>query len=230
MLLSIKSLIHPSPSSLKMTLILIFILSFLILSLTCFSKVLIALQALKQALGLNEILPQSLIWVFTILLSLLMMMPVFQKISMDQKDQALITSTLLNQKIDPHELPQYQVIQSKIQPVFLHFMAQNTNQEIKEKIKQSSITKHLNQPESQLQSLLLDIFIFLISEIQNGFLLALWILLPFLLIDIMIAQIISIFAIQINQTILAIPIKIALFLAIDGWVLISEKLILSYQV
>ena len=73
-------------------------------------------------------------------------------------------------------------------------------------------------------------FAFLISEMYGAFYLILWLLIPFLLIDLMVAYLISIFQIQLQTTHLSLPIKIFLFLQIDGWLLLTEKLKLSYLV
>lgn len=70
---------------------------------------------------------------------------------------------------------------------------------------------------------------FLVSQLREAFQLGLIILIPFLVIDLLIANALALLGItQISADIVSLPLKLLLFVAVDGWGLISEKLIRVY--
>ena len=70
---------------------------------------------------------------------------------------------------------------------------------------------------------------FLLSELAAAFALGVLLLVPFVVIDLAVANLLmSLGATQISQQILTLPLKLLLFVAVDGWTLVSEKLLNSY--
>jgi len=70
---------------------------------------------------------------------------------------------------------------------------------------------------------------FLISELKEAFKLGLMILLPFLLIDLIVTNILMVLSVtQISHHVISLPIKLLLFVAVDGWGLISQQLLKGY--
>jgi len=69
---------------------------------------------------------------------------------------------------------------------------------------------------------------FMLSEIKMGFQIGFAILLPFLVIDLVVAALLmSLGMIMVPPTILSLPLKILLFLMIDGWALVAQALVRS---
>ena len=70
---------------------------------------------------------------------------------------------------------------------------------------------------------------FVISELKTAFQIGFVIFLPFLLVDIVVAAILmALGMIMVPPTTISLPIKILLFILIDGWVLVSRALVGSY--
>jgi flagellar biosynthetic protein FliP len=70
---------------------------------------------------------------------------------------------------------------------------------------------------------------FLLSELKTAFQIGFIIFLPFLLVDIVVAAILmALGMIMVPPSTISLPIKILLFILIDGWVLISKALLSSY--
>ena len=70
---------------------------------------------------------------------------------------------------------------------------------------------------------------FLISELREAFQLGLVILIPFVVIDLLVLNVLMALSVtQISQQVVALPLKILLFVAVDGWSLIAEKIIAAY--
>ena len=70
---------------------------------------------------------------------------------------------------------------------------------------------------------------FLISELKEAFQLGFLFLVPFLVIDLLVTNILLVLGVaQLSQAVVALPLKILLFVAVDGWALVSEKLTSGY--
>jgi flagellar biosynthesis protein FliP len=175
------------------------------------------------------------------------MHPVFEGVFSTDQDQMMI-ETLIKQSI-PSQQQELQLM-AKIDllvPKIEKFLQNNTSTHIQNEMtriwilkEKSEIPDHAlkdNNNDNDKDKQKLDLmrmvylsFAFLISEMYGAFYFILWLLIPFLLIDLMVAYLISIFQIQLQTTHLSLPIKIFLFLQIDGWLLLTEKLKLSYLV
>jgi len=70
---------------------------------------------------------------------------------------------------------------------------------------------------------------FLMSELKIAFQVGVLLLLPFVVIDLLVVNILSALGVQqISATVVSFPMKILLFLAVDGWSLIVDKLLSGY--
>ena len=70
---------------------------------------------------------------------------------------------------------------------------------------------------------------FLLSELKTAFQIGFVIFLPFLLVDLVVAAILmALGMIMVPPSTISLPIKILLFVLIDGWMLISRALVSSY--
>lgn len=70
---------------------------------------------------------------------------------------------------------------------------------------------------------------FLISQLKDAVQIGLMILIPFLVVDLVVTNaLLALGATQISQQVVALPLKLLLFVAIDGWTLLSEKLLSGY--
>ena len=70
---------------------------------------------------------------------------------------------------------------------------------------------------------------FLVTELRSAFELGFMILLPFLIIDLLVTNILVLLGIeQLSHFVVAVPLKLLLFVVVDGWALIAERLVASY--
>jgi type III secretion protein R len=70
---------------------------------------------------------------------------------------------------------------------------------------------------------------FLVSELQVAFQIGFLILIPFLVVDLLVANALLVLgAEQVSHAIVSVPLKIFLFFALDGWFLVSQRLIGTY--
>ena len=70
---------------------------------------------------------------------------------------------------------------------------------------------------------------FILSELKSGFAMGALLLVPFLVIDLLVANIlVGLGMTLVNPSLISLPLKLALFVSADGWLLVSRGLILSY--
>jgi len=70
---------------------------------------------------------------------------------------------------------------------------------------------------------------FMLSELQESFLMACVVLTPFIVVDLIVANIlVGLGKFMVSPVLITLPLKIAIFCAVDGWLLITEALVRSY--
>lgn len=70
---------------------------------------------------------------------------------------------------------------------------------------------------------------FLISQLQEAFKLGLMFLVPFIVIDVLVANaLMALGMMQLSAAVVALPLKLLLFVVVDGWSLVAEKLLAGY--
>lgn len=71
---------------------------------------------------------------------------------------------------------------------------------------------------------------FLISQVQEAFGLGLALLIPFIVVDLLVANVLMVLGVvQLPVAVVSLPLKLLLFFAVDGWTLVAEKLVHSFQ-
>lgn len=71
---------------------------------------------------------------------------------------------------------------------------------------------------------------FLTTELKSAFTLGLIILIPFLLIDLVVTNVLMVLSIkQIPYQVVSLPLKLLLFIAVDGWSLVTQQILSQYK-
>jgi flagellar biosynthetic protein FliP len=199
------------------TFILISALSFiplLLVAATAFTRYVIVFSFLRSALGLQQTPPNLVIITLAMFLTLFTMKPVFS-LSYDHGLRPYLQS----------EVSLDQAAAAAWRPFRNFMISQTTESDIALVYRLSRET--LPKQQEDISSLHL-IPAFMLSELKIAFKIGFIIYLPFLLIDIVLAAILmSLGMIMVPPVTLSLPLKIMLFVVIDGWGLISETLIRS---
>ena len=70
---------------------------------------------------------------------------------------------------------------------------------------------------------------FLVTELREAFSLGFMLLVPLVIIDLLVVNLLMALGVtQISSTIISVPLKILLFVAVDGWALLTERILSSY--
>jgi len=192
-----------------------------VLLLSAFVKIVTTLSILRYGIGLHGSGFGFVIIGVSFALALLVMTPHIQTagglvaVLFSRSNQQVST---LEKKFRPF-LEQH--TDQKISKRFMGLADKLSGDEVSGKEKEAAATEKL--PFAVLVSS------FLVSELQEAFQIGFLILIPFIVVDLLITNILLALGVtQISHAVVALPLKILLFFVIDGWALISEKLIMGY--
>lgn len=124
---------------------------------------------------------------------------------------------------------------SHIETEFKPFLVTHTEPEIQEEIfalaKRVRAKGNPEQPDGLEGEGLFSVTVaaFLISELREAFELGLMFIIPFLVLDLVVANILMVLGVtQLPVALVAFPLKLLLFVAVDGWTLVVGRLLEGY--
>ena len=195
-------------------------LSFLpamIIMMTCFTRIIIVLAILRQAIGLMQSPSNQVLIGITIFMTFFIMAPVFKQVN----DSAI-------QPYLKEDITSIQALDAAIVPVKA-FMLQQTR--IKDLDTFAEIAGH--PPVAKHSDLPITIVIpaFVTSELKTAFQIGFMIFIPFLIIDLVVASVLMAMGMMmLSPMIVALPFKLMMFVLVDGWLLVMGTLATSYGV
>jgi flagellar biosynthetic protein FliP len=193
------------------------VLPALLLTMTAFTRIVIVLSLLRQALGTGQAPSNQVLLGLSLFLTIFIMMPVFEKVNADA------VQPYLEEKID------VATAVAKASEPFRQFMLKQTREADLEMFIRISGHADLNSVEEVPFSLLLSAYV--TSELKTAFQIGFLIFLPFLIIDLVVASVLMAMGMMmLSPMIVSLPFKIMLFVLADGWSLIMEMLAASFYV
>lgn len=202
------------------TLILLTSLTFLpavLLMMTAFTRIVIVLSLLRQALGTLQSPPNQVLIGLSLFLTFFVMAPVFDRIN--------------NEALQPYLADQMNVMQAleKGSGPLKEFMLKQTRQEDLALFVKLSKTPPLQGPEAVPLKVLVPAYV--ISELKTAFQIGFVIFIPFLIIDMVVASVLmSMGMMMLSPVTISFPFKLMLFVLVDGWNLIIGSLVQSFYV
>jgi flagellar biosynthesis protein FliP len=200
------------------TLILLTALSVLpaaLLMMTSFTRIIIVLSLLRQALGTQTAPPNQVLIGLALFLTLFVMGPVLDKIYVDAY-----------QPLSENKITMTQALERGAAPLKTFMMKQTRQADLALYVKLSN-TPQLNGPEDVPLRVLIPAFI--TSELKTAFQISFAIFIPFLIIDMVVASILmSMGMMMMSPAIVSLPFKLMLFVLVDGWQLLIGSLAQSF--
>lgn len=189
----------------------------LLIMVTCFTRLIVALSFLRSGLGLQTT-PANLILIsLALFMTFYIMTPTFDR--------------AWNEGVKPlseNRISQAEAYQKIVNP-FREFMLANVREKDLQMFEEIAKEKFKNVEESEEIDLRVLIPAFMISELRRGFEIGFLIVLPFLIIDMIVATLtMSMGMMMLPPTVISLPFKILFFVLIDGWHLIVGNLIRSF--
>jgi flagellar biosynthetic protein FliP len=209
----------------------------LLLMTTCFVRIVVVLGLLRQALGTQQLPPSQVITSLALFLSLLIMAPVWKQVYND----AIVPYT--QEKIGLEEAWQRgqapirrfmsaQILRAGNEEdvhLFLDYLDPPRDGASSSRPKYVYYNARPDQGEQDvpLQALLPA---FMLSELKTSFVIGFQIYLPFLILDLVVSSVlISMGMLMMPPVLVSLPFKLLLFVLVDGWHLVVEMLIASFE-
>jgi flagellar biosynthesis protein FliP len=191
------------------------ILPSLVLMMTSFTRVLVVLGIVRQALGLQQSPPNQVLIGLSLFLSLFIMAPTLDKVN--QTAIAPYSAGQIN--------AEQAIANAGLQ--FHGFMIRQTREHDLAMFADMAKSPRFARPEDVPFSILLPAFV--TSELKTAFQIGFMLFLPFLVIDLVVSSVLmSLGMMMMSPTIVSLPFKLLLFVLVDGWSLLMGSLAASF--
>lgn len=202
------------------TLILLTAMTFIpaaLMMMTAFTRIVIVLALLRQALGTLQSPPNQVIVGLSLFLTVFVMSPVIDKIYVDAY-----------QPYDADKINIMQALDKGSEPL-KEFMLHQTRKDDLALFVKISKSPPLQGPEAVPLKILVPAFV--ISELKTAFQIGFIIFIPFLIIDLVVASVLMAMGMMmLSPVTISFPFKLMLFVLVDGWSLIISSLVQSFYI
>lgn len=187
----------------------------IVMMVTSFTRIVIVLSFVRQAIGTQQMPPAQLIVGLSLILTIFIMAPIIGKVHHDA--------------IKPYldgEISQEETYEKGMQPIREFMLKQTREKDIALFVKFSGIERPANASDLPIWVLIPG---FIISELRIAFQISFVVFIPFLVIDMVVASVLmSMGMLMLPPIMVALPFKILLFVLVDGWYLLVQSLVSSF--
>jgi flagellar biosynthetic protein FliP len=193
------------------------LLPVMVMMMTCFTRFVIVLSLLRQALGLQQGLPGRIVTGVALILTLLVMRPVGEAVWRDafvpyDKDKIGLETAL---KIAEVPLSRFMLAQTS--KAALAQVAHLAGEPVEMAASERAFTVKLAA--------------FVLSELKTAFQIGAMLFIPFLIIDLVVSSVLMAMGMMmLSPLVISLPFKLLLFVLVDGWTLTVSTLVGSIQV
>lgn len=198
------------------------LLPFAAMMITSYTKIVVVLGLLRQALGVQQVPPTMVINGLALIVSAYIMAPIMMDISDNMARQSSSTSNSqqMGQLIDAARDP------------LTKFLSKHAHEREKAFFLKSAATVWPPERAAQLKKddLIVLAPAFTVSELSEAFKIGFLLYLAFVVVDLIIANILIAMGLnQVPSSQIAIPFKILMFVVLDGWSVLLHGLVLTYR-
>jgi flagellar biosynthetic protein FliP len=187
----------------------------LVLMTTGFTRILVVLYFLRQALGTQTSPPAPLIAGLALILTGFVMAP-----TMTRLNQEAITPWL------DGRIEQVEMLEKGAVPLREFMLRQTRPTDVRRMVRLSRQPVVAGQPVPFITLMAA----FVISELRTAFAIGFALFLPFIVIDVVVASVLmSLGMFMLPPTMIALPFKLLLFVLVDGWGLITQSLVAGFR-
>lgn len=196
---------------------------FVIMMVTSYVKIVVVTSLIRNALGVQQVPPAIVMNGLAIILSIFIMAPVYMKM------EDLYLKTEL--PASPSALEVIKALYDATPPL-REFLTRNSDEST---IRGLIITAKRIWPKDQhstisRNNLLIIIPAFTITELTKSFQIGFLLYLPFVAIDLVVSNILlAMGMMMVSPMTISLPFKLLLFVTLDGWLKVSQGLMLSYR-
>lgn len=188
-----------------------------LLMMTSFTRIIIVMSILRQALGTAQTPSNQIILGLALFLTLFIMSPVFEQVN-----QVAVQPYMQG------NLSAIAALTEATEPFKAFMLAQTRETDIRMFADIAGVTE-IESPEKTPLTLLMPAFV--TSELKTAFQIGFLIFIPFVVIDLVVASVLmSMGMMMLSPMIISLPFKLMLFVLVDGWALIMGTLASSFLV
>lgn len=192
------------------------VLPSIVLGMSAFTRIIIVLSILRQALGTQQTPPNQVLVAIALFLGFFVMQPVL----------TLVYDTAVGPYLDGN-MPAPEALQ-KARVLISGFLIENTRQNDLMMFMDLSGSGPYESNEDVPLAVMLPAFI--TSELKTAFQIGFLLFLPFLVIDMVIASILmALGMMMLSPMLVSLPFKLLLFVLVDGWALTMGSLVSSFS-
>jgi flagellar biosynthetic protein FliP len=186
-----------------------------LLMMTAFTRIIIVLSILRQAIGAGQSPPNQVLLGLALFLTLFVMAPVIDKVRTDAVTPymagSIDTSTALERGVGPLKT----------------FMLEQTRESDIAAFVRMSGGKGFATPQDVPLTILAPAFV--TSELKTSFQIGFLLFIPFVIIDLVVASVLmSMGMMMLSPVLISLPFKLMLFVLVDGWTLVMGSLASSF--
>jgi len=183
---------------------------------TAFARIVVVLSLLRQALGIQQLPPNQVIIGLALFLTFFVMAPVWQRIH----TQAL-------QPYLAQEITQEEGFRRALEPVRSFMLRQTRERDLALFL---GMAHHAQPHTPEDVPTLVLIPSFIISELKTAFQIGFLLYIPFLVLDMAVAAgLTSMGMLMLPPVMISLPLKLMLFVLVDGWYLVVGSVVRSFQ-
>lgn len=192
------------------------VLPALLMTMSAFMRIVIVLAIARQAIGIPSVPSNQIIIGLSLIMTLFVMSPFIGKIN------DVSVQPYLQGKIDEQNAFNSS---AEILKTFLLKQTRKADLKVFANLSKTKLDNNNNT------SLLVLMPAFITSELKTAFEIGFLILLPFLIIDLVVASVLmSMGMMMLSPMVISLPFKILFFVLVDGWTLIVTSLVTSFRI
>lgn len=188
----------------------------ILVSMTAFIRIVIVLSMLRHAFGMQETPPNTVIVSLSLFLTLFTMLPVLNQVNTESVQPYLENRISLDQAYT-----------QGVKPLRNFMIRQTREQDLALMVEIS----HGQAPKTVDDVKLVQLIpAFMLNELRTAFQIGFVIFLPFLLIDLVVSSVLmALGMMMVPPAMIALPLKVLMFVLIDGWNLVVRSLVTSFH-
>jgi flagellar biosynthesis protein FliP len=203
------------PWSIVLGLTLLTLLPALLLSMTPLVRLLVVFHFLRQALGTQTAPSNQILMGLALMMTWFLMQPVLLEV-----EQKAVTP------YSAGTMTGMEALDRGIAPVKAYMLRYAREKDLAVFASAGMVTRPKSKDDLPIQVV---VPAYILSELKAGFQIGAVLFLPFLLVDLVVASITtSIGMMQLPPVVISTPLKILLFVMVDGWNLLADQLIKSF--
>ena len=188
----------------------------ILIMMTSFTRIVVVLSFLRIAIGTQQMPPNQLLIGLSLFITFFVMSPVWDRVN-DEAIQPLVAD----------EIPYIVALDRGMEPIREFMLKQTRQKDMALFVRMARIPQPRNRSEIP-NSVLIPSFI--ISELRTAFQIGFILFVPFLVIDLVVSSILlSMGMMMLPPIMISLPFKILLFVLVDGWNLLMQSLVKSFN-